>query len=237
MSCGCYCSNHLYPVRKHTRKRQTKEYGETLPYISSGLPVLLTRQEPSAFDSKKKKKKIHPRVTTMGFPLWKEWVLAPNNDPKRDAVEIFWAMTTSLEHVLRLLRWFLWRWNTLRFGVVVKKKISHIILFSMLLCNLLGKKEKPQIAPNLLSRVEMGKEWKEWRVEMGKEWKGEAFFLPRSCGLRPPRRATISMMTEWLVGKTQLHWPALSKVSKVLGVQGSGKVLSSSWRRFLSLSS
>lgn len=79
----------------------------------------------------------------MGFPLWKEWVLASNNDPKRDAVEIFWAMTTSLEHVLRLLRWFLWRWNTLSFGVVVKKKSVTIFCSQCSYVTFCGKKRSP----------------------------------------------------------------------------------------------
>lgn len=54
----------LDQLRKHTRKRQTNEYGEMPFKISNGLPMLFTRHHPSGFgwfQKKKKKKNPLPR--------------------------------------------------------------------------------------------------------------------------------------------------------------------------------
>lgn len=79
---------------------------------------------------------------------------------------------------------------------------------------LLGKKEKPLIFLNLLSRAKIGKEWKRT---------GEGSRLPISCGLLilevllPAARTT-----EWLVGRpSSADLP--SKMSKELGMQVHGK--------------
>lgn len=152
MNCGYYCSNHWYPVWKDTRKRQTNEYEDMLFYISNYQCCSCCSPDMTPVPLAPKRKKTHPQV--IGFPLWGECVPAPKDDPKRDALGIFWAMRTSLEHMPRLLRWFLWRWNTLKFwSGCGQKNWSHDSQCSYV--TVWGKKRSP---------------WSFWICSQGWRW-------------------------------------------------------------------
>ena len=92
MSCGCYCSDHLHPVRKCKQKtnwwvrRHTAWHPKSISCAAvQTWPQCLWLQ---------KEKRIHPQVMTVGFPLWRECVLASKVKVKVKSLSHVWLFVT-----------------------------------------------------------------------------------------------------------------------------------------------
>lgn len=112
--------------------------------------MLFTRHHPSGFGwfQKKKKKNPLPRNDgTIPTTLWKESVLASKDDPRRDELKNTWAVTTSLEHVPRLLKAVSLKVERSKFWCGYEKKISPMILFYVTTWE---KREAPDISESAL---------------------------------------------------------------------------------------
>lgn len=154
--------------------------------------------------SKKKKKSTLTWWWWASEYLWKECVLASKDDPKREVLKIFWAVTTSLEQLLRLLRWFLWRWNTDTWCGYEKKLVMWFCAWWSYV-TIWEKRE----APYYFQVCSQGKKW----VKNGEgQEKGLVYPSPMGCvfSVLPPS----GHMREWLVEKAQWGWPALPRQAR-----------------------
>lgn len=128
---------------------------------------------------------------------WKRMCPSFSRRPQKRWTKNIQSNDNELGHALKLLRWFLWRWNTLRFGVVMKKiKLVMWFYAQSSYVTIWGKRESPDISNSVFKG---GDEW-EMEEDLGSS------HLPIPRGLH-----TLSSyhphMWEWLTGKAQPDGP------------------------------